>query len=199
MLKKLAILLDWENVRRQVFEAATRKLKIRVDYNEVENVVKFARAFVDSKEEEIYRIFVYLSAPLREVRAKGKVLDLSQKPAYLRHVKFIDQLGQQEYVAIRKGRLQFRGIKQDGNLDLVQKQVDLLMGMDISDMSHRKLVDRILVLAYDSDIIPALNIARKNGVQIVLGFCPELHKPSRLILYHVDLIRETRFSDIFAE
>ena len=72
MLKKLAILLHWENVRRQVFEAATRKLKIRVDYNEVENVVKFARAFVDSKEEEVYRIFVYLSTPLREVRANVK-------------------------------------------------------------------------------------------------------------------------------
>jgi len=199
MLKKLAILLDWENVRKQVFEAATRKLKIRVDYNEVENVVKFARAFVDTTQEEIYRIFVYLAAPLREVRVKGQVRDFSEHPAYLRHVTFVERLGQQEYVAMRKGRLQFRGIKPDGNLDLVQKQVDLLIGIDISDMSYRKLVDRILVLAYDTDIIPALKIARKNGVQIVLGFCPELHKPSRLILHHVDLIRETRFSDIFAE
>ena len=62
-LKRVAIFVDWENIRIGIFEAASKyNIKI-INYNQEDNIIKFITAFIDPKSEEIYRIFIYIADP----------------------------------------------------------------------------------------------------------------------------------------
>ena len=153
------------------------------------------------KNEEIYRIFIYLSEPLKEVTYKGKVHDLSSNAAYQMHVKFIEGLQVQDYVAIRKGKLKFRGFKDQActKIDVVQKQVDMLMGLDIAHVAYNKLVDRIIIFCADTDIIPALKTARINGLQVVMPYCPDIQTINNSLKTHSDFIRQVKYQEIISK
>ena len=196
-LYRIAVLIDWENIRKNIFEIATKKLGLKVDYNDPDNIKKFIYSFIDSNED-IYRIFLYVSAPLREVSWKGKIIDLSKEKAYQSHVAFLDKISVEELIAVRKGKLKFRGMLTNNKPDLVQKQVDMLIGLDIAHLSYNKLVDRILILCADTDIIPALKTARINGLQVVVGYCEDLGGLNREIKEHSDFIRKRDFKEIFS-
>jgi len=62
-LKKVAIFVDWENIRIGVFGEAAKTHQKKVGYNQVDNITKFINAFIDQQSEEIYRIFFYLADP----------------------------------------------------------------------------------------------------------------------------------------
>ncbi len=49
-----------------------------------------------------------------------------------------------------------------------QKEVDIKLGMDITILSHEKLVDSIVLIAGDSDFVPAAKHARIKGVDFIL-------------------------------
>lgn len=198
-MKKIAILIDWENIRKQIFEVAKDPLKLGkyVNYNQVDNVITFARAFVE-RDEEIYRIFFYLAKPLDKVSWNGQLIDFSTSPVYNNSVRFIENIAQKDLVAIREGKLKFRGYKgAPPRPDFIQKQADMLIGLDISQISFNRLVDRILVLSYDTDLVPAMKIARTNGIQMSIGYCPDIQVPSQEIMRHCDFMRGRHFQNIF--
>ena len=56
----------------------------------------------------------------------------------------------------------------DFSLSLVQKGVDMKIGLDIASLSYKKLVDKIVLVAGDSDFVPAAKLARKEGIDFVL-------------------------------
>jgi uncharacterized LabA/DUF88 family protein len=65
--------------------------------------------------------------------------------------------------------MQVRGVHSDGRPDIVQKQVDMLIGLDISEVSYNKHADKIIVFSKDTDMIPALKTARINGLEVVVA------------------------------
>ena len=42
------------------------------------------------------------------------------------------------------------------------------IGLDIASLSHKKQVDRIVLIAGDSDFVPAAKHARREGIDFVL-------------------------------
>lgn len=52
--------------------------------------------------------------------------------------------------------------------DIEQKGVDLRIGLDIARLSLLKLVDVIVLVTGDSDLVPAMKFARREGVRIYL-------------------------------
>lgn len=197
-MKRIAILIDWENIRKQVFEVASdpNGLNKSVSYNNPDNVLKFAKAFIEP-DEEIYRIYIYLSRPLEKTMWGGQEVDFSNEPAYKFGVRFIENISKRDLVAIRKGKLQYRGPKPNGKHDLIQKQVDMLMGLDISHLAFYHLVDRMLILSYDTDFVPALKIARTHGIQMCVGYCKDIQNLNDEVKSHSDFIREKMFTSIF--
>ena len=200
--KKTAVIIDWDNVRKGLFEAATKKDKeLKVNYFESNTLKKLVESFID-EDEELFRIFLYLTKPYypdkkvlyrfnASLRAKSQKVAENQK-------NFIKNIGICEFVAIRQGKLKFRGMDQKGNPIFVQKQVDMLMGLDIAHLSYNRLVERILFFCGDSDLIPALKIARKNGIQVVLAYCPDIYEINLDELkLHSDIIRVKKFKEIF--
>ncbi|MBR5887755.1 MAG: NYN domain-containing protein [Akkermansia sp.] len=50
--------------------------------------------------------------------------------------------------------------------DIKQKGVDLRIGMDIACMAIRKNVQTIVLITGDSDMVPALKLARREGLRV---------------------------------
>ncbi len=50
----------------------------------------------------------------------------------------------------------------------IQKEVDMKIGLDIASLAYKKLVDRIVLIAGDSDFVPAAKFARREGIEFIL-------------------------------
>ena len=53
-------------------------------------------------------------------------------------------------------------------LDLRQKGVDMRIGLDIASLTLKKLASTIVLVAGDSDFVPAAKLARREGLQFIL-------------------------------
>src|SRR5437773_32308 len=53
-------------------------------------------------------------------------------------------------------------------LALEQKGVDMRIGIDVATLTLKRIVDRIILISGDTDMIPAMKLARREGVQVVL-------------------------------
>lgn len=77
--------------------------------------------------------------------------------------------------------------KTDFVLDMKQKGVDMRIGIDIASMSIKHLVDRIILIAGDSDFVPAAKMARREGIDFILD---PMWAPIRPDLFeHIDGLR----------
>ncbi|HOJ16908.1 MAG TPA: hypothetical protein PLC43_07065 [Caldisericia bacterium] len=88
MKKKVAIFVDWENIRKGIFEQASKKHKMYINYNNVDNVLKFIEFFIDKSIEEIYRIFIYLCEPYGGI-VDG--IDYKTTPIYNHSIKTLSK------------------------------------------------------------------------------------------------------------
>lgn len=71
----------------------------------------------------------------------------------------------------------------DEDLDypLRQKAVDMKIGLDIATLAFKERVDQMILIAGDSDFVPAAKFARKEGIDFILdpmmnNIDPSLHE-----------------------
>jgi uncharacterized LabA/DUF88 family protein len=122
-----------------------------------------------------------------------------------------DELRKQRKVALRLGhlldqtewRLRAGRLKQllDGSLDFnnladadfefatLQKGVDMRIGLDIASLSFKRQVDQIILVAGDSDFVPAAKLARREGIDFILD--PLWSVIHASLQEHVDGVRST--------
>lgn len=219
MKKKVAIFIDWDNFRKEL-EAVTRYTKTskeQFDFNKNSMLLKLIRNFIDDSEE-LYRIFIYTAPPLKQndiekelIKRKISDEDLDKVKEHYQQNKlkydtifnkaknFIDTIALEEYVALRKGILKVGSVC-DGKVTINQKQVDMLIGLDIAQLSYENRVDKIIVLSKDTDMKPAIKVARINGIHTVIG-CFEEYQAGipRELKEHVDTIRQKSFIQFVSE
>lgn len=75
----------------------------------------------------------------------------------------------------------------DFHFQVQQKTVDTKLGMDITTLSLERLVDVIVLIAGDSDFVPASKLARMKGVDFVLD--PMWANVTASLSEHVDGVR----------
>ncbi|RON10865.1 nuclease [Pseudomonas brassicacearum] len=75
----------------------------------------------------------------------------------------------------------------DFHYDIDQKAVDIKLGMDITTLALNKLADVIVLIAGDSDFVPAAKLARTNGIDFVLD--PMWATTAASLSEHVDGVR----------
>ncbi len=73
--------------------------------------------------------------------------------------------------------------------DVNQKGTDMRVGLDIASVSYKRQADQIVLVAGDSDFVPAAKLARREGVDFILDpmwsqIADDLHE-------HVDGLRST--------
>jgi uncharacterized LabA/DUF88 family protein len=172
-----------------------KKRSVNANFN-AESVYNFANAFVDEEREELMRIFFYHGEPLAktvELPVSGDELDYSSTRIYETNMRFINELALKDNVAIRRGKTVFRGwilkkhiIRQlsDNTLNraltdndffpnIQQKGVDIKIGLDVAWISEHNDISKVILITSDSDFVPAMKFARREGVQIVTGHCAE--------------------------
>ncbi len=69
---------------------------------------------------------------------------------------------------VRLGMLAYRGCDADGKPIFQQKRVDIQMGVDLVLLAAKKAITDAVVLAGDSDFLPAIDVAKTEGVVIHL-------------------------------
>lgn len=72
----------------------------------------------------------------------------------------------------------------DFQLDIQQKGVDMRIGLDISSLAYKRQVDQIVLIAGDSDFVPAAKHARREGIDFILDPMWHTIKPS--LNEHID-------------
>lgn len=191
-MKKTALLIDggWFS------KGLGFQFKPKIPWPSAEQVCRNARSILTT-EEELFRIFYYDCEPFDASvtnPADKSVVNYATTPSYTGRKQFFRDIGQMEFVALRRGELKARGweltekfkkalIKGNAGpfaaTDIYpafqQKGVDMRIGIDVATLSLKKLVDRIVLFSGDTDMIPAIKLARREGVQVFvvkLGLWP---------------------------
>lgn len=82
--------------------------------------------------------------------------------------KFIDFLEGLPCFEVKLGRLERRGPDQRGRYSFEQKRVDVLLSVDLVQLSATRQITHAALIAGDSDFCPAIEVAKRNGVSIWL-------------------------------
>lgn len=56
----------------------------------------------------------------------------------------------------------------DFKIDIVQKGVDMKIGVDIASLAYKQQVNQIILISGDSDFVPAAKLARREGIDFIL-------------------------------
>jgi uncharacterized LabA/DUF88 family protein len=161
----------------------------------------------------LYRIFYYDCPPLIKKAHNpitGRPVDFSQTPLAGWRLQFFEELKKLRKVALRLGYLNERHAhwilapdilkkllareiniealtEGDVRYDVRQKGVDMRLGLDIASLAYKKQVDQIVLVAGDSDFVPAAKLARREGIDFILD---PMWAPIRDDLHeHIDGLR----------
>lgn len=182
-MKKVAILVDIGFVQKAFTSGK------KTNFNPTA-VYEFTRAFVNN-DEDLVRIFFYHAEPFADevtLPVSGLKKDFSTTKEYINNKDFLKNLALKDYVAIRRGKTVFRGWKLNENIiskfrnnnqyvvvdsdytpNIQQKGVDIKIGLDVAWISEHNEISKIILITADSDFVPAMKFARREGVQIVVG------------------------------
>jgi uncharacterized LabA/DUF88 family protein len=186
---KVAILIDGEWFRVAILEKFGSKLIAGVT---AQIIYKNAKLALAPKGESLNRIFFYDSEPhegnTRNPISKETVPCITPERVEARR-RFFAELGQMPFIALRRGVVKPRGwvlrmnylkklmasagtpppiTADDMRLSLTQKGVDMRIGIDVATLAIKKQVDRIILISGDLDMIPAMKLARREGVQVAI-------------------------------
>jgi len=189
-MKNVALMIDGGFLR-----VAARNARIGYDPDFIEG---FSKKCV-LHDEELFRALYYDCAPYRG-HQKLPVSGLIQ--TFADSGQWLNDLAKKDLIAVRLGILKFRGYKlkrtpaagigaltdADFRPDFEQKGVDMRIGLDIAAYSSLKKIDRIALVTADTDCVPAMKLARKSGVQVVLIALPGGSSP-RELAEHADYVR----------
>ncbi|HEG5919562.1 TPA: NYN domain-containing protein [Campylobacter lari] len=174
---------------------------------------------VKRNRDYLYRVYVYDCEPLNKnvpmppIEKTDKSLNLGKTDTFKFRTSLLDCLRQQPYFAVRLGEIDensfqwkikdYKKFKQllqkeieidsltadDFVLDIRQKGVDMKIGLDIATLSIKKQIEKIILITADSDFIPAIKHARKEGVIVQLD--PMRVSNSQMkkgLLEHIDIL-----------
>ncbi|MCK5688387.1 NYN domain-containing protein [Myxococcota bacterium] len=164
------------------------------------------------RKDELYRIFFYDCPPLNKKSHNpiaNRTIDFSKTEEAKFRNELHAELKKQRKLALRLGdlasnatwsitpsatksllnrKMTLDDLTQDDVIfDIRQKGVDMKIGIDIASLAYKKQVDKIILIAGDSDFVPAAKLARREGIDFVLDpmwqtIRPDLHE-------HIDGLR----------
>lgn len=124
----------------------------------------------------LLRTYYYDCRPNGDKKAdpKGNLVDFSQHPQFKAANAFHQDLRTFPQLALRLGELSFDGWKVDPYKpdtylpDFKQKSVDIKLGLDIAWMSSKRTIDKLVLVAGDSDFVAPMKFARREGILVYL-------------------------------
>ncbi|MCQ2645038.1 NYN domain-containing protein [Helicobacter pylori] len=195
------IFVDWENLLadlKAIQETDERLKEPNFSFNNPDQLLALIRSFLEP-EEELKRIYFYVSEPFTEVepRIKGnkneELEEYKEKNPkdYEKRVNksgiiqsFNHVIAQQNQVKLRVGRVMFEFIDKLEDIEahnglkakipipclkLRQKQIDALLAHDITKLYCTKQGGCILLFSKDTDFVPVLEAAWEKGFEVFIA------------------------------
>jgi uncharacterized LabA/DUF88 family protein len=96
-----------------------------------------------------------------------------EQEAFRKKEGFYQRLQRLDRFDVKLGRLAFRGLdEQTGKPVLEQKQVDVLLAVEMVYAAARRSADAIVLLSGDGDFLPAVEIVKREGLTFALAHGP---------------------------
>lgn len=194
MTTKVNILFDGGFFTRK-FEEINKKFPTASDVeNEVKKIMAELRKKTNGETNDIvFRVFYYDCKPFDKTvkdHTGKKDCDFSKSPLCIKKTNYLSHVCKLDKFAVRLGELSFDGWKQDRHNtsvwkpDFKQKGVDMKVGLDMALMALKHIVDKIVLVAGDSDFIAPIKFVRKEGLQVYLYSMG--HKVKSQLVEHCD-------------
>jgi len=129
-------------------------------------------------KDSLLRTYLYTSPPFQAENPTPE-----EKLRYQGFQKFKDYLDRQDSLEVRLGRTEKRG-----PTVFTQKMVDVLLSIDLVELSAKSKINVAILLAGDSDFVPAIQKAKNNGAKVIL-FCSQKKEEYHLNLWKVSDVR----------
>ncbi|HEY4575010.1 MAG TPA: NYN domain-containing protein [Thermoanaerobaculia bacterium] len=157
--------------------------------------------------KELLRVYYYDAPPLDGTTTNpldGSTVNFSSTPQAAKNRSLIDSLELEPDFAVRRGMLAQNGwklgksalrnlTKNGGTItandlvpDISQKGVDIKIGLDVASMALKRFADIFVLVTGDSDFVPPMKFARKEGVRVYLECLG--HPVKRELKAHADLV-----------
>jgi uncharacterized LabA/DUF88 family protein len=132
------------------------------------------KAFADALKGngDLLRAYYYHCLPWQSA-----VPTVQESQRFANMQKFLAAIDRTPRYMVRQGKLAHRGYRQDGSPVFEQKQVDILLATDIVLLSAKRQVTEIVIVSGDSDFLPAVKIARDEGVVVRLAHGTGSNRP----------------------
>ncbi len=127
----------------------------RIDY------AKLAHAMCEP--EELLRAYYYHCLPYRSDPPTPE-----EQSRYRQKRRFTAALSHLPRFEVRLGKLAYGGNDDRGNPIFQQKQVDCTMGVDMALFAAKGKIDAVAVFTGDSDLVPAIQAVKNEGVLVTL-------------------------------
>lgn len=178
-------------------------------------LVQYLQSLQPLTSMRLHRIYYYDSNPLESAHEKplgGGSIQFGNTHVTTQSKQLFAQLAQQPFMALRLGELSFEGwVVHRKKLDkaagttveictddlrpkISQKGVDMRIGMDIAALTLKKQVQAIVLVSGDSDFVPAMKFARREGANLFLVPLGQRVKPS--MLEHTDIVLQVPVNEL---
>lgn len=215
MKQKVAILIDGDFYIRMYFRHFNETYKTVDPHVLAKSIQTHCFKHIHKEDEELYRIFFYDCKPISKKTQNpltNKPIDFSKSDIFKVRTDLHSALLNTPRLSLRLGYLDeanaYWTIKPDKSKNLLskkiefddlqeedikyfakQKGVDMRIGIDISTLTLKKQVDKIILISGDSDFVPAAKLARREGIIFTLD---PMRNPIREDLKeHIDYLTTT--------
>ena len=203
-MRKVVFMIDGWFMRKRIYSLKA------FSYNAAE-IRDYCRKHLRDNDT-LYRIFYYDTPPL-QVKAHNPItkefIDFSKTSVAKAQNGLLKSIKKTPNFALRLGRTNWRNknwvldysklkgllskkisiddlTRLDIHPRIEQKAVDMKIGIDIALIATKKLADLLIIITADSDFVPALKLARREGMMV--GLDPLRSPISPYLSEHVDFI-----------
>ena len=177
-MARLAIFLDGGYVDKIFNE----EFSVRIDYRKLSEKILGEIAAKTAEPIDLLRTLYYHCLPYQ-----GNPPSEEEARRYGQARKFFDALRYLDRFEVREGRLARIGFDRNDNPIFQQKRVDLLLGLDFALLSGKGQITHAAVLSGDSDLLPAFEVAKNEGISVWLFHGPRASKKDHKPTYAAEL------------
>lgn len=180
--------------------------KVPMGIRHVRSLIETLRKHPDLQEHTLHRVYYYDASPYlgtKENPLSSEKVDFSASPTAIRQTEFLKQVKQEPFFAVRLGELSFEGwqlkpkllqapsqsitiTKDDICPKISQKGVDMRIGIDMASLTLKRIAQILVLVTGDSDFVPAVKFARREGASIYM--VPLGHHIKDSVKEHCDLV-----------
>lgn len=210
--KRFAVLVDASFLKWKLYaeinSGRDRKERRHITCPDIVRKIKSISGKRELREHELFRVFYY-DAPPGEGQIvnplSSKLIDYANTETSARNTQILGDIGLERYFAVRKGTVKYRGWivpnnkvgeiskrqqpvvqAEDLKPDFQQKGVDMRIGLDIASLSTKHIVDILVLVTGDADFIPAMKLARREGLLVYLEAMG--HGVNDMLKVHADVV-----------